>query len=68
MTFDPQKIVESKRALRRSLTARPIAEKLRMLDELRERSLTIRHAAQSAQDATMLREEPPEYSKGEEPA
>jgi hypothetical protein len=45
MTFDLQKIIESKRALRRNLAARPIAEKLRMLDALRERELTIRGRA-----------------------
>ena len=42
MTFDLQKILESKRALRRNLAARPVAEKLRMLDALRERELAIR--------------------------
>lgn len=44
MSFDLEKIIESKRALRRDLAARPIAEKLRMLDALRERALTIRAA------------------------
>ena len=42
MSFDPQKILESKRALRRNLAARPVAEKLRLLDALRERELAIR--------------------------
>ena len=42
MTFDLQKILESKRALRRHLAARPLGEKLRMLDALRERELAIR--------------------------
>ena len=68
MTFDLQKIVESKRAMRRSRAARPVAEKLRMLDQLRERTLAIRHAAQSLQDATVLREESPTYGKSEKPA
>jgi len=44
MTFDLDKILESKRALRRDLALRPIAEKLRMLDALRERTLAIRSA------------------------
>lgn len=44
MTFDLQKILESKRALRRTLAALPIGEKLRMLDALRERTLTLRRA------------------------
>ena len=42
MSFDLQKILESKRALRRDLAARPVAEKLRLLDALRERELAIR--------------------------
>ena len=42
MTFDLQKILESKRAMRRNLAARPVAEKLRMLDAMRERALALR--------------------------
>ena len=42
MTFDWDKIAESKRALRIRLAALPVAEKLRMLDALRERSVSIR--------------------------
>ena len=42
MSFDLQKILEGKRALRRNLAARPVAEKLRMLDALRARELAIR--------------------------
>ena len=42
MTVDLQKIIESKRALRRHLAARPIGEKLRVLDALREREIAIR--------------------------
>lgn len=42
MNVDLSKILESKRALRRHLAARPVAEKLRMLDALRERELTLR--------------------------
>jgi hypothetical protein len=45
MTFDLHKILESKRALRRNLAARPIGEKLRMLDALRERELALRGRA-----------------------
>ena len=48
MSFDLQEILESKRALRRNLAARPIAEKLRMLDALRERELAIRGRAKNA--------------------
>jgi hypothetical protein len=36
MTFDLQDILKSKRALRRELAALPLAEKLRMLDALRD--------------------------------
>jgi len=42
MSLDLQKILESKSALRRKLAARPVGEKLRMLDALRERELAIR--------------------------
>ena len=48
MTFDLQRILKSKRALRRKLAAQPVAEKLRMLDDLRERALTIRRASFTA--------------------
>ena len=63
MSFDPEKVFESKRAFHRNLAARPIAEKLRMLDALRERELAIRgRAGESA--ATTLREEPAPYRTG----
>jgi len=45
MRFDLQKIIESKRALHRKLATLPVAEKLRMLDALRERELAIRNRA-----------------------
>lgn len=45
MTFDLQRILESKRALRRSLAQRPVAEKLALLDALRDRVRAIRTAA-----------------------
>ena len=60
MSFDLQKILASKRALRRDLAARPIGEKLRMLDALRERELAIRGRAVHV-DSAALREEPPPY-------
>jgi hypothetical protein len=41
MSFDLDKILESQRALRRQLATRSVAEKLRMLDALRERELAI---------------------------
>ena len=55
MSFDLEKILASKRALRRELAARPIAEKLRMLDALRERALTLRP---TPAPADVLRETP----------
>ena len=59
MTFDLEKILESKRALRRHLATRPLAEKLRMLDALRERALTLRAASSpDSTNAHLLREEP----------
>ena len=42
MTFDLRRILESKRAYRKTLATKPLAEKLRMLDALRERTLAIR--------------------------
>jgi hypothetical protein len=63
MSFDLQKILESKRAFRRDLAARPIAEKLRMLDALRERELAIRGRTGSSASSG-LREEPTPYRTG----
>ena len=60
MSFDLQRILESKRALRRRLAARPVAEKLRMLDALRERALAIRGPTRAAaREATVAREDSP---------
>ena len=60
MSLDLQKILQSKRALRRDLAARPVAEKLRLLDALRERELAIRGGAVHS-DSGILREEPVPY-------
>lgn len=60
MNFDLRKITESKRALRRDLAVRPIVEKLRMLDALRERELAIRGRAPHA-NSGVLREAPAPY-------
>lgn len=54
MTDDLQAILESKRRYRQRLAARPLAEKLRMLDALRERALLVRPTSSS-----LVREEPP---------
>jgi hypothetical protein len=42
-----REILESKRQMRRHLAALPISEKLRILDELRERTLAIRRSRKS---------------------
>ena len=58
MNFDLQKILASKRAYRHALAAKPIAEKLRMLDAMRERALAIRPATSSR---NVVREAPAAY-------
>ena len=67
MTFDLAKILQSKRQFRQQLAARPIAEKLAMLDALRERQLAIRGSApRSDASSGVLHEAPaPERSKSE---
>ena len=60
MNFDLQKILASKRAFRSDLAARPIGEKLRMLDALRERELAIR-GRHSHAESSILREETSPY-------
>jgi hypothetical protein len=59
MTADLQTILESKRRYRQHLATRPIAEKLRMLDALRERALLLR-----PESSSIVREEPPPYHAG----
>ena len=62
MTFDLQKILQSKREYRQRLAARPIAEKLAMLDALRERLLAIRGVAVHSDTASrMLHEKSAPY-------
>ena len=64
MNFDWQKTAESKGALRRKLAARPVAEKLAILDTLRERELAIRHARDHGPaPTTLLREAPARFGK-----
>lgn len=48
MKHDLARIGENKHAFRKQLAARPVAEKLRMLDALRERTLAIRSASKKA--------------------
>ena len=56
MTFDLHDILKSKRALRRELAARPVAEKLRMLDALRERAPALRPAKPAPSAGVVARE------------
>jgi len=60
VTFDLARILQSKRDFRQRLAARPIAEKLALLDALRERALAIR-PTRPVPEAGLLREEPPPY-------
>lgn len=41
MSFEMRAIFQSKQAFRQRLAARPVAEKLRLLEELRDRALAI---------------------------
>jgi hypothetical protein len=56
MSFDFARIWKSKRALRKRLAAQPIAEKLRLLDALRERAVTL--GAAGSQPASNTQEQP----------
>ena len=61
MNFDLRRAIESKRTFHQELAARPVAEKLRLLDELRERALAIRRASTTARTHDLLMEPPVEY-------
>lgn len=50
MTPSLQKIVESKRTLRRELVTLSIAEKLRMLEAMQDRSISIQRARPEAHE------------------
>jgi hypothetical protein len=60
MSFDLQRVLESKRAYRKKLAARPVAEKLRLLDEMGERAQVIRRAS-AAREPGMVAEDPAPY-------
>jgi hypothetical protein len=68
MTFDLAKILESKRDYRRQLAARPIAEKLALLDALRERELAIRQSNHPAAGSNALHEKSTPYRTEKPPA
>jgi hypothetical protein len=58
-TFDFDGLWRSKRALRERLAARPVAEKLRLLDAMYESALSIRSA--NRRQVNVVREQPPDY-------
>lgn len=60
MTFDLARILQSKSAFRQRLAARPIEEKLAMLDALRARAIALRES-RPAPATSALREAPPGY-------
>ena len=60
MTFDWTRIMQGKRELRQTLAAKPIEEKLAMLDALRARTIALRGSRTEPQPGT-LREKPPTY-------
>lgn len=59
--FDIEQLRRSKRAFRDRLAAQPVADKLRMLDALRARALSIRAA--KAPPSSVVREQPPDHGK-----
>ena len=65
MNADFARILAGKRALREKLAHLPLAEKLRMLDDLRERALDIARAGgQPGRAANVVREHSPKYRTG----
>lgn len=50
MTFDYDRVHESKRAMRQKLASMPIGDKLRILDMMRERTLVIRASRRLEQE------------------
>lgn len=60
MSFDFQKIFDSKTAHRRKLADLPIGEKLTLLDAMRERAISIRNAT-PASGSSVLHEDPTPY-------
>lgn len=67
MTFDLAKILQSKRAFRQRLAARPIEEKLAMLDALRARALALRSSGLAAGSGVLHEELPPYRVKPKKP-
>lgn len=64
MTFDLNRMIESRKALRRKLAGRPVAEKLALLDALRERAVALREASGHLTHST-VHEAPEKYRAGQ---
>ena len=62
MTFDLAAILASKQRQRARLAAQPIADKLRLLDALRERTLTLRRAGTAARQGADPHEDAPAHT------
>ncbi len=65
MKFDINEMVKSKEAFRQRLAALPIAEKLHLLDAMRERAVTIREATDRESHA--VHEESTQYRARKDP-
>ncbi len=59
MNFDIEQMVASKQAFRQRLANLPIAEKLRLLDAMRERAVIIRQATD--RESNVVHEESTQY-------
>ena len=65
MSFDLQRVLARKRAFRQELAARPVAEKLRLLDELRAAAVAIRRSVLLPNESGMVQEDAAEYRTDE---
>jgi len=59
MNFDIEQMVASKQAFRQRLANLPVAEKLRLLDAMRERAVIIRQATD--RESNVVHEESTQY-------
>lgn len=67
MAVDWKRILESKRQLRRNLARRSLAEKLTLLDALRQRSLDLRAAQPVSPTSPLTPQQSTLPQEGEEP-
>ncbi len=66
MSFDLARIMQSKRAFRQQLAAKPIEEKLAMLDALRARTIALRGSRQNL-NRVRSKGHPPAYGTRAKP-